>query len=599
MTSLAAAQVTTVVIAAMLAAIVASDVLRGRVAVSTGTGLVLVLIGVLIGDLRLVPTWVVRDAWLIGFPAVLATYPDGQFVPSWTRPVLAATVVVALADAAGQGWLLERVVPFLLGPITIVFLPCQVYRYRRRSTVDERTRVRWPILFVGWTMVGYGALGVLSDEPAGTGTGWSAAVAAGLGLLPQVGLVIGLVRPQLADIDRILRESVRWLSLAAVTIGAYLAAGVIATATGWQSVADEAAAAAAVIAALGARRAAALLADRFVGAAKPDPVRILTVLGERYEQSLDGDQLAGSIARTIAHALLLSDVEVTIAGLEAGSVRPAMGPAASSRSERFGVVYQGEQVGVIRVGPRAAELEVSSRDRTLLRLLATHAGPAMHAVRVVADLRRAREHLVLAREEERRRLRRDLHDDLAPQLAGLALSGAAVRQFVTTDPARAIDLAGQLADDLRRASQQVREIAYDLRPPVLDDLGLTAAVVDRVARPPDGGGPNVVVDAPENRLELPAAVELAALRIVQEAVTNTRKHARASECRVVLHLDGRDLLVQITDDGRGFRANVRKGVGLRSMAERAAELGGTCDVRSSPGGTSVLVRLPVAMEAGT
>jgi signal transduction histidine kinase len=119
----------------------------------------------------------------------------------------------------------------------------------------------------------------------------------------------------------------------------------------------------------------------------------------------------------------------------------------------------------------------------------------------------------------------------------------------------------------------------------------------RGARPSDGGGPNVVVDAPENRLELPAAVELAALRIVQEAVTNTRKHAGASECRVVLQLDGRDLL-EITDDGRGFRADGRKGVGLRSIAERAAELGGTCDVRSSAGGTSVLVRLPVVMESG-
>lgn len=107
-----------------------------------------------------------------------------------------------------------------------------------------------------------------------------------------------------------------------------------------------------------------------------------------------------------------------------------------------------------------------------------------------------------------------------------------------------------------------------------------------------------MVDAPENRLELPAAVELAALRIVQEAVTNTRKHARASECCVVLQLDGRDLLVEIRDDGRGFRADVRKGVGLRSIAERAADLGGTCDVRSSPGGTRVLVRLPAAMEAG-
>jgi len=597
MTPLAVAQIMTALVTAILAALVAREAMLGRrMMPTTATGLLLVIVVATLGELRVVPAWGVRDAWLIGYPAVLATYPDGRFVPRWTRWVLAATAVVALGDAAGQGWLLNgQVAGWLLPTVGILFLACQVYRYRRRSTIDERTRVRWPVLFVGWTFVGFTALLMLSGEPIGTGTGWSAAMTAGLGLLIPVGLVIGLVRPQLADVDRLLRESIRWLTLAMAAIGGYLGARLVATAGGWQSVADPAAAAAAVAAALGARRAAVLLADRFVGAAKPDPVRTLAVLGERFEQSLDGPELAGSIARTIADALLLPDVEVTVVGVETASV----GRGRATRSETFDVVHQGEPVGVIRAGPRAAESELNPRDRALLRLVATHAGPAMHAVRVVADLRRAREHLVLAREEERRRLRRDLHDDLAPQLAGLALSGAAVRQFVTTDPARAIDLAGQLTDDLRRASQQVREIAYDLRPPVLDDLGLTVAIVDRVALPPDGGGPNVVVDAPENRLELPAAVELAALRIVQEAVTNTRKHARASECRVVLQLDGRDLLVEIRDDGRGFRADVRKGVGLRSIAERAAELGGTSDVRSSPGGTSVLVRLPIAMEAGT
>jgi signal transduction histidine kinase len=594
MTPLAAAQIMTVVVAAILAAIVVREAAQGRVAVPTAAGLLLMLVAGLIGELRVAPEWVVRDSWLIGFPAVLATYPDGHFVPRWIRWVLAATVFVALGDAAGQGSLLNgSVASWLLPAVTSLFLACQVHRYRRRSTIEERTRVRWPILFVGWAVAGFAALYLLSGEPIGVGTGWSAAIAPGLELLLPLGLIIGLVRPQIVDVDRFLRDSVQWLTLAMVTIGSYLLARVIATAGGWQSVADPAAAGAAVVTALGARRATGLLADRIVGAARPDPVRTLTVLGERFEQSLEGHELAGSIARTVADALLLPDVEVTVVGMEMASV----GRVVASRSETFDVVHQGEHVGEFRVGPRAAESELTPRDRALLRLVATHAGPAMHAVRVVADLRRAREHLVLTREEERRRLRRDLHDDLAPQLAGLALSGAAVRQFVTTDPARAIDLAGQMADDLRRASQQVRDIAYDLRPPVLDDLGLTAAIVDRVARGPKGA-PNVVVDAPENRLELPAAVELAALRIVQEAVTNTRKHARASECRVLLQLDGRDLLVEIRDDGGGFRAGVRKGVGLRSIAERATELGGTSDVRSSPSGTSVLVRLPVAMEGG-
>lgn len=596
-TPIAAAELVAVVLAVVLAALVVREVVAGRRAIlTTAIGLLIMLGGTAVGDLGVAPPWVVRDAWLIGFPAVLATYPDGKFVPYWTRWIVIATAFVALGDAVVQGALLNsQAAPVLLPAVVILFVACQVHRYRRRSTFDERTRVRWPILFVAWTAVGFTALTILSRDPVGTGTGWTAAMASGLALLPSVGLVIGLVRPRLADVDRLLHASVRWLSLAILAIGAYVSARAIVAAGGWQGVSDEAAAVAAVVAALSGGRITGLLADRFVGAARPDPVRTLTLLGERFEQSLDGRAMAGSIASTVAGALLLSSVEVTVDGATTESA----GGQVETSTETFDVVYQGEHVGMIRAGPRAAEPELTERDRAFLRLVATHAGPAMHAVRVVADLRSAREHMVLAREEERRRLRRDLHDDLAPELAGLALSGAAVRRFVTAEPQRAIDLAGQLADDLRRASQHVREIAYDLRPPVLDDLGLAAAILDRVAREAEAGTPNVVVDAPQNRLELPAAVELAALRIVQEAVTNTRKHGRANECRVVLRLDGRDLRVEITDDGRGFGAGVRKGVGLRSIAERAAELGGTSDVSSSPGGTSVLVRLPVTLEAGT
>jgi signal transduction histidine kinase len=586
-TLLDGAQIVSSIVGASLAAMVAVAAIRRAVPAVPALGL-LVVIGVQsLGD-RVLPEWVIRDAWLIGFSAVLATYPDGRFVPPWTRWLLAAATTAAVADAATAGVLLNETSRLVLPLVVIVLLGCQVHRYRRRSTVEERARVRWPILLTGWAAVSLTALPFVTGEPVGVGTGWPAVAAVGLGLLIPVGLVIGLLRPQLADVDRLLHHSVEWLTVSATTVAAYLTVRLAATAIGLQGSAEAAAAAAAVVTALVARPGSAWLADRFVGATKPDPIRTLAALGERFEQSLDGHELAASVARTTAEALLLSDVEVSVSGDASKSVgRPARD------SEVFEVIHQAERVGQIRAGPRAGEAVLTPQDRALLRLIAAHAGSAMHAVRVVADLRRARERLVVAREEERRRLRRDLHDELAPRLAGLALSGAAVRQFVSTDAARASELAGQLADDLRRASQQVREMAYDLRPPVLDDLGLTAAVLDRVARAFDSDGLNIVVDAPTDRLELPAAVELAALRIVQEAVANTRKHAAASECRVVLRPNGRELLVEIADDGRGFSATARKGVGLRSMAERAGELGGTCDIRSTSAGTSIIVRLPV------
>ena len=588
MTPLIVAQVVTIVVAGALAVLVGIGAARRRVPHLPALGLLVVILATAAGELRVLEDWAIRAAWLVGFPLVLATYADGRFVPGWTRWLVAASIMLAIGDVLSRGRALDGVAPLILSALGITFLACQAYRYRRRSTIDERVRVRWPVLFTGWAMVSLTVLPFVSGTTVGAGTDWPAALAAGLGMLIPTGLVIGLVRPQLAEVDSLLRESVRWLLVGVIAVVVYVVVRSVATAASGQETA-ELAAAAAVIAALMARRPARDAAARFVGAARPDPVRLLAALGERFEQSLDGNELANSIAHTVAEALLIPDVEVTVRDVGTESVGHR-----SAVRERFVVTHRGDRVGVIEAGPRAGDGAFSAQDRALLRLVATHAGPAMHAARVVADLRRARERLVVAREEERRRLRRDLHDELAPQLAGLALSGAAVREFMATDPGRAREVAGRLAEDLRRAAHQVRDLAYDLRPPVLDDLGLTAAIIDRVSRPDLRDGLNVVVDAPDGRLRLPAAVELAALRIVQEAVMNTRKHAGAHECRVVLRPQDDHLLVEVIDDGHGFKQNAHHGLGLVSIAERASEVAGTSDVASSSSGTRVSVRLPIA-----
>jgi signal transduction histidine kinase len=588
MTPLMVAQLLTTTIGVGLAVVVAAGIERGRVPAVTGAGLVLLVLVQSAAQVVPLDDWQIRDPWVIAFAMVLGTYPDGQFVPPWTKWLVSGAITAALVDAASQGASLDGLSPFVLPPLVIVLLGCQAHRYRRRATVDERTRVRWPVLTTGWAVVGLTSLPLFTGVEVGVGSGWPAALATVLVLLIPLGLVIGLVRPQLADVDRLLHASVEVLALGAASGAAYALAYLAAAGVGSEAP-HILAAPAAVVTALLVRPSATRLADGFVGIVAPDPVGALTALGERFERSLDGHELAASVARTTADALLLPDVEVSVSGAATASVGT---PAHDSES--FEVTHLGEPVGVIRAAPRPGEATLTERDRALLRLIASHAGAAMHAVRVVAELSQARERLVLAREEERRRLRRDLHDDLAPQLAGLALSGAAVREFVMSDAARARELAGELADDARRAAQQVREIAYDLRPPVLDDLGLSAAIVDRVARPPAPDGLEVTIDAPAERLDLPAAVELAALRIVQEAVTNTRKHGDASRCRVVLRRDGQRLVVEISDDGCGVPSTARKGVGLRSMVERANELGGSCDISSSAAGTQVLVRLPLS-----
>jgi signal transduction histidine kinase len=190
-------------------------------------------------------------------------------------------------------------------------------------------------------------------------------------------------------------------------------------------------------------------------------------------------------------------------------------------------------------------------------------------------------------------LRRDLHDDLAPTLAGLGLSAAVVERFSRAGDRRAADAATDLAGQLQGASRQVRDIAYNLRPPVLDDRGLVAAIEDTIAT--TGGPPQVRVVAPSGRLELPAAVEACALRIIQEAVTNVRRHAAASSCEVRIVVEPDALSIEVVDDGIGFAEPRRSGIGIRSMMERASEIGGSVSVSSEAGlCTRVSVRLPVA-----
>ncbi|WP_246131144.1 sensor histidine kinase [Cellulomonas aerilata] len=258
----------------------------------------------------------------------------------------------------------------------------------------------------------------------------------------------------------------------------------------------------------------------------------------------------------------------------------------------YPIRYQGERLGHLVVIPRPGESALTAHDRAVLTQICGQAAPALHSARVVRDLIDARSRLVFAREEERKRLRRDLHDDLAPTFAGLGLTAAAVETFSRLGDERAAEAAARLVVGLGAATRQLRDVAYDLRPPVLDDRGLVAAIEERLSAP--GSVPVFRVDAPPERLELPAAVESAALRIVQEAVTNVRRHAAASVCVVTVAVDPGMLRLGIADDGVGIPDRLAGGIGMRSMTERAGEVGGELSAGPAPGGgTLVRASLPL------
>ncbi|QFG21086.1 sensor histidine kinase [Actinomadura sp. WMMB 499] len=224
-----------------------------------------------------------------------------------------------------------------------------------------------------------------------------------------------------------------------------------------------------------------------------------------------------------------------------------------------------------------------------------HAATIPHLQRIAADLQRSRERILAGREEERRRLRHDLHDGLGPTLASLAMSLDAARITLACEPERTDPLLADVRDRLACTVGQVRELAHGLRPPALDDLGLVAAIESFAA----GSCKRVEVRCDGPPGELPAAVEVAAYRIVREALTNIRLHAAESTAVVLLRRD-RDLHVTVADTGPGLPATApgggRRGAGrgLDDMREWAAEIGGGCTITSRPGGgTVVAARLPL------
>jgi signal transduction histidine kinase len=257
--------------------------------------------------------------------------------------------------------------------------------------------------------------------------------------------------------------------------------------------------------------------------------------------------------------------------------------------------YGGTSVGALLVGLRPGESDLSVADRNVLALVAVPLAVAVHATRLSEELQTSREHLVAAREEERRRLRRDLHDGLGPALTGVAFTADAAANLVTADPARASELLRNLRTDTRTAIADIRRLVDDLRPPALDELGLAGALrqrADQLSWRADGAAIRVHVDA-DGLPPLPAALEVAAYRIATEALTNVVRHSHATTAHLTVRCDT-TLELEIHDDGPPVGPWTR-GVGLQTMHARATELGGQVEAGPTPYGGRVTASLPLGL----
>jgi signal transduction histidine kinase len=331
--------------------------------------------------------------------------------------------------------------------------------------------------------------------------------------------------------------------------------------------------------------------DRMFYGDRSDPALVLSRLLSGLRESLDIWEVPAAVCHGVVDSLRLGAATLSLGEQPDAPAIASVGDV-SGPAQRLELRHRGETVGTLTVTPRPGERGLDTRDVELLLILADQVAPAIAALRLHESLQQSRAALVTAREEERRRLRRDLHDGIGAALAGIRLQLESARELV--DDRTAGGLIDAAVGGVSDAVGDLRGITEDLRPPVLEDLGLEGAVVsltERLSTP----GRRVVVDMGELG-ELPAAVEVASYRIIAEALANAARHSGATDVAVGLVASGHVLKVVVSDNGCGLPQQIRPGaLGLTSMRSRAEELGGELTVRSTGSGTEIAARLPWRM----
>jgi signal transduction histidine kinase len=324
------------------------------------------------------------------------------------------------------------------------------------------------------------------------------------------------------------------------------------------------------------------LIDELLFGQRPDPLLAATSVADRV-----GDDPLMAL-RAIREALMLPYASISTDGVELAASGTVV-----TETRRLPLLRNDEIVGDVVVGLRPGALTLSAEDEQVLRIVGPLLAQTLRARALALDLKESRTAAITAIEEERRRLRRDLHDGLGPTMSGIAHTAAAARNTMSTDPVAADALLQGLRSDAAAAVGEIRRLVYDMRPPALDELGLVAALRQQVAvtRTPTGSPVHVFLEADELPA-LPASAEVAAFRIATEAVMNSARHSGTDQVWLQISHEHDQLVVSVRDSGSSDGAWV-PGVGLSSMSERAAEIGGSVDITSNGNGSLVRAHLPL------
>jgi signal transduction histidine kinase len=541
-------------------------------------------------------------------------FPSGRFVPRWSAWFLVpgllviwgGTVAEYYAEFAGtelvSGILLS---PFLLTLVSgVAFL---IYRYRRVYTPLERVQSRWVIFgFAGMVLgvLGWGLfMEYLAFQPNSPRV-WINLIAMPIILIITVvplpiALMMAISNEGLWRVDVVFNRTLVYAVVTAIILITYifvigllnfifnednnLLISLFATGTvaiSFQAVCQW------------VQRGI----NRLMFGHRDEPQAILTTLSRQIQSAIIPEDLLVVSASVIGKFMRLPYVAIAIQHGEDVVTQAEYGTH-SSPVQSYTLIHQNEAVGQLIVSQRSPSESLNTVDQSALVGIAQQLGAAVYAVRLQADLQSARERLVIAREEERRRLRRDLHDGLGPALASLPLKVDAALDLFDQDRDTSLRLLGEVKRQAQQLVSDVRQVVNDLRPATLDELGLIETVRGALAQMHSHvSAPQIRLDADDVPRHLPAAVEAAGYRIIMEAVTNVIKHAHAHHCQITLRFSQSPARLQIVieDDGLGLPEKVRANVGLRSMRERAEELGGTFEIQSgAAGSTCVQVSLPL------
>jgi signal transduction histidine kinase len=569
---------------------------------------------------------VVAEAGWLTFFLFFFLFPSGRVKPGWVAIPALATLLLFLAGIIFPGSPLDRhqwaplgnASLFIIPIILIVFV--QFYRYKHGLTPSERQQSKWVVFGITVSFTAFIVISLAMD-PAVVQSPLSYLMLNVMlylfMLMIPLTLTLAVLKRRLWEVDPVVNRTLVYVAVSVCVISLYsftvwylgsffqskgnflislLAAGLVAV----------------VFAPL--KEKLQRLVNRFMKGRHDDPYGVLTEISSQLLQPLSHDAMLDAVVRTVRTSLQIPYASITIEINGQDREIGFSGTKPQTECRSFPIIHRGKFMGTLQAANRQGEA-FTPEDMKLLEIILGHAGPIIENVSMTMgmqlladDLQHSREQLVLAREEERRYIRRNLHDELAPRLAAIGLNASAAEMYVERNPAAAVTMLTELRKVIRSTVEDIRTLVHDLHPASLDESGLIGAIQERIDElsttlhmvSADGGimSLRIELQAPNQFKTMPAAVEVAAYRIVTEALANVVRHSEATFCRVKLELVQPELLqLEVTDNGKGItekELNFSQGIGLRSIRERAVELGGHCTIeRLLPNGTKVLAQIPL------